>query len=63
MVLEMRAPCEKCGQSLGLDAEAYICSYECTFCEGCASPRKHFCPNCNGELLRRGKRKASQEVA
>jgi hypothetical protein len=59
MSLEMRAQCGKCGQSLGLNEEAYICSYECTFCEGCTSQTKHVCQNCGGELLRPPKRNVS----
>jgi len=55
--LEMRAGCERCGASLADEGTAYICSYECTFCEGCASQMEHICPNCGGELVRRPKRK------
>jgi uncharacterized protein len=58
MGLEMKAVCEKCGGALGMDGEAYICSYECTFCAGCSARMKHICPNCGGELLRRPKRTA-----
>ena len=33
MSLEMRGACEKCGKALPHDsAEAYICSFECTWC-------------------------------
>ncbi len=32
MGLEMKAACEKCSRALGIEGEAYICSYECTFC-------------------------------
>ncbi len=63
MGLEMRAACEKCGGALGMDDEAYICSYECTFCAGCSAQMKHVCPNCGGELLRRPKRQASSASA
>ena len=38
MALEMRAACGKCGRTLGIDDEAYICSYECTFVR--AAPSK-----------------------
>ncbi|MEP6922637.1 MAG: DUF1272 domain-containing protein [bacterium] len=31
----MRKTCEKCEASLTDQAEAYICSYECTFCADC----------------------------
>ena len=37
MALEMRAACEKCDARLGPEAEAYICSYECTFCPACTT--------------------------
>ena len=36
MALEMKTACEKCEGELTLDAEAYICSFECTFCAACA---------------------------
>src|SRR5579863_5693015 len=32
MNLEMRRRCEKCTAALQSDGEAYICSFECTFC-------------------------------
>ena len=57
MALEMRLICEKCNKSLPLDGVALICSYECTFCENCANAINFTCPNCQGELLRRPKRK------
>jgi hypothetical protein len=57
MALEMRPRCESCGADLPPDAEAYICSYECTFCEACAEAGWHACPNCGGELVRRPRRK------
>ncbi|HZT18929.1 MAG TPA: DUF1272 domain-containing protein [Dongiaceae bacterium] len=57
MSLEMRAACERCGKSLPPEsAEAYICSYECTWCGACADVMSHVCPNCGGELLRRPRR-------
>jgi steroid delta-isomerase-like uncharacterized protein len=59
MALEMRAKCERCDGTLELDAEAYVCSYECTFCPGCSAGMAHTCPNCGGELLRRPRRKAA----
>ena len=57
MSLEMRSECEKCHAPLGNEATAYICSFECTFCENCAGEMKNTCPNCGGELLRRPRRK------
>lgn len=53
MTLEMRTACEKCGRQLAPDAEAYICAYECTFCQTCTGEMKAICPNCGGELVRR----------
>jgi hypothetical protein len=57
--LELRSECERCGAGLGPDGEAFICSYECTFCAGCTSELEHVCPNCGGELVRRPRRAAA----
>ena len=57
MALEMRDKCEKCGEALAHDAEAYICTYECTFCKECAEGMNFVCSNCVGELVKRPKRK------
>jgi hypothetical protein len=57
MALEMREACEKCGGALAWRDEAYICSYECTFCGECSNEMRHTCPNCGGELLRRPRRR------
>jgi len=56
MSLEMRAECERCGAALGHQAEALICSYECTFCPSCAEATESICPNCGGELVSRPRR-------
>jgi hypothetical protein len=56
MALELRDRCERCGAALAPDAEAYICSYECTFCATCVEELAHVCPNCGGELVRRPRR-------
>jgi hypothetical protein len=53
MALEMRSSCEKCGGALAPGAEAYICTYECTFCRACTDEMRMKCPNCGGELVRR----------
>jgi two-component system LytT family sensor kinase len=53
MQLEMKTRCEKCAALLDADREAYICSYECTFCPACAENSRHRCPHCAGELVRR----------
>lgn len=57
MALEMREGCERCNTGLAHEAEAYICSYECTFCPACTEAMNHVCPNCGGELLRRPRRR------
>ncbi|MEO8610456.1 MAG: DUF1272 domain-containing protein [Chloroflexota bacterium] len=58
MALEMRDHCEKCEKPLAQDGAAYICSYECTFCQDCAQAMNHVCPNCGGELLLRPRRES-----
>jgi steroid delta-isomerase-like uncharacterized protein len=56
MALEMRETCERCGRGLGLEDEAYVCSFECTFCPPCSATMQQACPNCRGELVRRPRR-------
>lgn len=57
MALQMKEACETCHAELGWQSAAYICSYECTFCEDCTTgAHTHTCPNCGGELVRRPKR-------
>ena len=56
MPLEMKTACEKCEAALDKLAEAYICSFECTFCASCTEGMGGRCPNCSGELLRRPRR-------
>ena len=54
-MLEMRPDCERCGRDLppGSD-EAFICSFECTFCADCTEgDLGRTCPNCGGVLERR----------
>lgn len=55
-MLEMRDHCEKCEAPARPDSFAFICSYECTFCEPCSIEMNHVCPNCSGELVRRPRR-------
>jgi len=55
-MLEMRETCERCGAPLPHHADAYICSFECTFCGGCIEALAGRCPNCGGELLQRPRR-------
>jgi len=59
MALEMRPECERCNKALPADAEAYICSHECTFCPDCCNEVGRTCPNCGGELVARPKRTGS----
>jgi len=58
MGLEMRARCERCGKELSPASVAFICSHECTYCEDCALILRFMCTNCEGELVRRPKRRA-----
>jgi len=57
-MLSLRPNCECCDRDLGPTSDAaFICSFECTFCEACASgPLGGACPNCGGELVRRPRR-------
>jgi hypothetical protein len=54
-MLELRPNCECCDKDLPPDSpEAMMCSFECTFCRGCAQGvLRGRCPNCRGELVRR----------
>ena len=54
-MLEMRPDCETCGVLLPAEAPgAFICSFECTFCEACAGGElAGACPNCSGVLMPR----------
>ncbi len=56
MALELRGACERCEAELPASGEAFICSYECTFCPSCARELELVCPNCVGELVRRPRR-------
>ena len=57
----MKTNCEGCQRVLPADAEAYVCSYECTFCADCASKQQVVCPHCGGELVRRPRRATLHE--
>ncbi len=59
MALEMKAACERCGGVLAPAGGAFVCSYECTFCPGCAAAMGRVCPNCRGELVARPRRGAA----
>ena len=59
-MLEMRPDCERCGADLPAAAPgAFICSFECTFCAGCAEELDDRCPNCGGEMTDRPSRSAA----
>jgi hypothetical protein len=61
-MLQLRPGCECCDRDLPPDsAIARICSFECTFCEPCASGvLGGRCPNCGGELVARPRRPADR---
>lgn len=54
-MLELRPNCECCDRDLAPDsADAFICSYECTFCRDCVDGvLQGHCPNCLGNLVPR----------
>ena len=53
-MLDMRPDCERCGGDLPAHLPgAFICSFECTFCAGCAEELDERCSSCGGELLDR----------
>lgn len=60
-MLQLRPNCECCDVDLAPESrEARICTFECTFCAGCAEQRfADLCPNCGGELVRRPVRPAA----
>jgi uncharacterized protein len=58
MSLEMKTACEKCAAALSPEGDAYICTFECTFCPNCTEQMNAVCPNCGGELVRRPRRDA-----
>lgn len=61
-MLELRPSCECCDRDLPPDSvDARICTFECTFCQGCADTHLNGeCPNCGGELLQRPRRPAAK---
>lgn len=64
-MLQLRPNCECCDTDLpGDSGDAWICSFECTFCTTCASDTlRGKCPNCGGELVRRPRRSAEKLAA
>lgn len=59
-MLELRPNCETCDCDLPpASRNAFICSFECTFCRRCAKhAHQGTCPNCGGELMCRPVRPA-----
>ncbi|MCH9679868.1 MAG: DUF1272 domain-containing protein [Deltaproteobacteria bacterium] len=51
-MLELRPSCECCDKDLPPEAtDAFICTFECTFCAACVHERLHgTCPNCGGNF-------------
>ena len=54
-MLEIRPSCEHCDKDLPFDStEAFICTFECTFCKDCVENiLNHVCPNCGGDFQQR----------
>ena len=52
-MLQMKTSCEECNCALASDGVAFICSYECTFCQKCSEKMSYVCPNCEGTLVSR----------
>jgi uncharacterized protein len=61
-MLQLRPNCECCNLDLAPDSpDAFICSFECTFCRACREGvLAGRCPNCGGELLARPRRPAAK---
>jgi hypothetical protein len=54
-MLEIRPVCENCKKELPYNStDAYICSFECTYCRDCAIDIfENVCPNCGGGFVQR----------
>ena len=54
-MLKLKPSCECCDVDLPANSNAArICSFECTFCQNCATSNfDQTCPNCGGELVKR----------
>ena len=53
-MLQLRPNCECCGRDLAPADEAYLCTFECTWCPDCVARfADRRCPNCSGNLERR----------
>lgn len=60
-MLALRPNCECCDRDIVPDSpDAFICSFECTYCRDCAEGElAGACLNCGGELVRRPVRPAA----
>src|SRR5579871_305527 len=58
----MKIQCEVCTRPLPPEVEAYICSYNCTFCPDCAIAGQDICRHCGGELVPRPRRRKSTAI-
>ncbi len=54
-MLILKPNCECCDKDLPPSTEdAFICTFECTFCASCTENVLSFiCPNCSGNLVKR----------
>ena len=61
-MLALRPGCECCDRDLPPDCrDAFICSFECTWCRACAEGSLGLlCPSCGGELVVRPTRPAGK---
>jgi hypothetical protein len=61
-MLALRPNCECCNRDLPPEStDAFICSFECTFCRSCKDGvLGGRCPNCGGELVTRPRRPAAK---
>jgi hypothetical protein len=61
-MLQLRPNCECCDADIAPDSrDAFICSFECTWCRACAEGKLAMtCPKCGGELVRRPVRPAAK---
>jgi uncharacterized protein len=57
-MLALKPNCMCCDIDIAPNDGAFICSFECTFCAGCALKLLN-CPGCGGEIVSRPKRTAA----
>ena len=59
----MKSNCESCQINLDVESNAFICSYDCTFCQSCTDKMRAICPNCGGELVPRPRRTTARSFS